>query len=75
MRALKTLTDDEIIRLRHEVTAGSLFIRDYGNSLGVDPHEACDFFDGFYEAIEWDMGRDDSDCLVEYFSDYYKPSR
>ena len=38
--------------MRSEITLGSLYIADCENSLGIDPHDACEFFDGFIEKYE-----------------------
>lgn len=46
------------MELRDQITLGSLFISDYRNTLGVDPREACDFFDGFVEFIN-ELAADD----------------
>ena len=43
------ITFDDIKQLRKEIVLNSLYIADYRNSLGLDPHEVCDFFDGFVE--------------------------
>lgn len=45
------LTDEELVKLRKEIRLNSLFISDYENSFGFDPHEVCEFFDGFMSHI------------------------
>lgn len=48
-------TKESLWALRQEIVLNSLFIADYRNSLGIDPHIVCDFFDGFLEEIELQM--------------------
>ena len=71
-RHIKDLTDEELIALRKEIALGSLFYRDYDNSVGIDEHEVCDFFDGFLEDAEdnfkYEFGRYPKDAgeLYDY---------
>lgn len=46
---ISDLTDDELIQLRSEISLNSLYLSDYKNSFGIDPEDAKNFFDGFYE--------------------------
>lgn len=66
MRKIAELGDIQIIRLRKDITLGSVFIRDYENRYGLDPHAVCAFFDGFEDCIEELMledGYTDADYL------------
>lgn len=52
-------------KLRKEIILNSLFIADYRNSFGIDPHVVCDFFDSYLSFLDEDMsaaipGYDDS---------------
>ena len=49
------MTKDELWALRQEIKLGSLFYADYRNSLGIDTHPVCDFFDGFLEYLDQEM--------------------
>lgn len=52
------MSEETLWKLRQEIKLGSLFIADYRNSFGVDPHKVCDFFDGFLEFVEEEMRED-----------------
>ena len=52
------LSQTDLWKLRQEIRLGSLFVADYRNSFGVDPHKVCDFFDGFLEFV-WEGTRED----------------
>lgn len=52
-------------RLREDITLGSLFIRDYENRYGLDPHVVCAFFEGFETYIE-EMMLDDGFTDADY---------
>ena len=45
------MSEENLWKLRQEIKLGSLFIADYRNSFGVEPHKVCDFFDGFLEFV------------------------
>ena len=46
---ISDLTDDELIQLRSEISLNSIYLSDYKNSFGIDPEDAMDFFNGFYD--------------------------
>ena len=48
-------TKEQLWELRQEVPIGSLFIKDYRNSFGIDPRKVCDFFDGYLDFLEDEM--------------------
>ena len=48
-------TRESLWALRKEIVLNSLFIADYRNSLNIDPHMLCSFFDGFLEEVETQM--------------------
>ena len=50
-----TFTRDSLWQLRQEIVLNSLFIADYRNSLHIDPHVVCSFFDGFLEDVATQM--------------------
>ena len=52
------MSEENLWKLRQEIKLGSLFIADYRNSFGVDPHKVYDFFDGFLEFVEEEMRED-----------------
>ncbi len=45
------LTEKDVIKLRKEVPIGSLFLRDYRNTFGVDTRMVCEFFDAYLEYL------------------------
>lgn len=55
-------------KLRQEICLGSLFIRDYENTFGIDAHVVCDFFDGFCDYI-WELAKEDG--LTEFVDGKY----
>lgn len=73
------LSQTDLWKLRQEIKLGSLFVSDYRNSFGIDPHKVCDFFDGFLSFVEDEMREDypefvDSDfheVLPEYDTPEY----
>ena len=71
------MSEENLWKLRQEIKLGSLFIADYRNSFGVDPHKVCDFFDGFLEFVEEEMQVDyssyDDAAFWELLPDYDTP--
>jgi len=51
----------KIKKLRKEICLNSLFLEDYNNSLGIDPHEAMSYFDQYFsfllDQVELSRGR------------------
>lgn len=43
------LTYKQFEQLRGEIVLNSIFINDYSNSLGINPHKVCDFFDSYLD--------------------------
>ena len=71
------MSEETLWKLRQEIKLGSLFVSDYCNSFGIDPHKVCDFFDGFLEFVREAMrenypGRDDV-SFWELLPDYDQP--
>lgn len=58
IKTMANLTDEEILKLRKDVVLFSMYVKDYRNNIGIDPHEVCDFFFG-YEDYIYDMMRED----------------
>lgn len=56
---------DELWSLRNEVVLNSLFIHDYDNSLGYDPEDICEFFDGYLDYLSELSGEKDIEKLIE----------
>lgn len=60
--------------LRKQIILNSLFISDYRNTFGIDPHVVCDFFDSYLSYLDEEMrltipGYDDShffDHLLDF---------
>lgn len=45
------LTIDDILKLRKEIVLNSLYLKDYTNTLGIDPNWVEDFFDGYIDYL------------------------
>jgi len=76
---MKMLSQTDLWKLRQEIPLGSLYVADYRNSFGIDPHKVCDFFDGFLEFVGEEMredhpGFDDKD-FWELLPDYDTPEQ
>ena len=79
----RNITEKELIELRKQISLGSLFIKDYKNSFGINEKDVCSFFDGYldfldeiiYEieenqdALFWDLvpKYDTEENLIEWF--------
>ena len=74
---MKTVTLEDVLKLRSEIVLNSLFISDYQNSIGLDPREVCIFFDGYVdflaEKIEFDFGKLDGDDYFDALWEYDTP--
>ena len=64
------ITFSDVKRLRKEIVLNSLYISDYKNTLGLDPHEVCDFFDGFVEYMAELLAEEYGDVPVSEYYDY-----
>ena len=60
------LTHDELMELRGQVSLGSLYISEYSNTFGIDPHQVCDFCEGFGESIGWSDEEDTPENFAYY---------
>lgn len=63
-------TKETLWTLRKEIVLNSLFIADYRNSLNIDPHMLCNFFDGFLEEVETQMEEEIPGFKDAQFFDY-----
>ena len=63
-------TRESLWALRREIVLNSLFIADYRNSLNIDPHMLCSFFDGFLEEVEMQMEEEIPGFKDAQFFDY-----
>ena len=50
-RMIRT-TSEALWSLRKEILLNSLFISDYRNTFGIDPHIVCDFFDSYVSDLD-----------------------
>ena len=46
------LSKEQLAQLRKEISLTSVFVSDYENTLGIEPHEASAFFDGYADYLE-----------------------
>lgn len=53
--------------MRKEINLDSIFLRDYENSLGIDPEEVSQFFEGYVE----DLSELDAEETEENLWGYY----
>lgn len=53
------LKDEFLWPLRQQICLGSLFISDYENSFGIDPHKVCDFFTNFWDTYCEELAEQD----------------
>lgn len=60
-------------KLRKEVRVGSLYIDDYRNSFGIDPHYLCDFFEAYEIWLEEDSRQDSDEALKEWYECHQEP--
>lgn len=79
----KPITEKQLIELRKQIILGSLFIKDYKNTFGIDENIVCSFFDGYLDFLDeviheqeenqdisfWDAVKeyDNSENLTEWF--------
>jgi len=49
------MTSEMLWSLRKEIILNSLFIADYRNTFGIDPHVVCDFFDSYLSYLGEEM--------------------
>lgn len=65
--------DDDLRKIFHEISHGSMYKSDYNNSLNVDPDQVYDADDGYTEELYEDYGDDWTDHLTEEsFVEYCK---
>lgn len=47
MKRFEDFTTEDLKKLRSEICLNRLYVSDYNNSFGLDPHYVSDFFDGY----------------------------
>lgn len=71
------MSEENLWKLRQEIKLGSLFVSDYRNSFGIEPHKVCDFFEGFLkfvgEMMQGDCSSYDDAAFWELLPDYDQP--
>lgn len=76
IRHVADLSEEELIKLKREIHAGSCYYSDYENSFGIERHELSDVCDSYMEALysesqyEW-LTKDTPENFAEYCMDYY----
>lgn len=53
-------TEEELWKLRKQITLNSLYIVDYQNDFDINALDACDFFDGYVDYLAYMM---EEDCV------------
>ena len=70
------LSREQVENLRKDIKLNSLFISDYENRYGIDPHEVCDFFDGFMSyltELEKEKYGKELDNIDDFFREFDTP--
>ena len=71
VKALISLGKIQTNRLTREIVWNSLFISDYENRYGIDPHVVSDFADGYLEWLRYEffdeIDRDDIQSFWKVF--------
>lgn len=70
---MSNLGKTQLKRLRSDIKLNSLFISDYENRYGIDPHEVCDFFDGFMSyltELEKEKYGKELDKIEDFFKEF-----
>ena len=70
---LKNLGKTRLKRLRDDVVLNSLFIADYDNRYGIDPHDVCDFFEGYMSylcELEKEKYGKELDNIHDFFNEF-----
>ena len=49
------MTSEMLWSLRKEIILNSMFVADYRNTLGIDPHVVCNFFDSYLSYLDEEM--------------------
>ena len=60
------LDREQLKKLRSEICVGSCYLSDYANSFEIDPHEVCNYSEGYLSFIE-EVGYEDTQ---EEFAEY-----
>ena len=66
----------QLKRLRSDIVLNSLFIADYNNRYGIDPHLVCDFFDGYMSylgELEKEKYGKELDNIWDFFKEFDNP--
>ena len=66
------LTKKQLKQLRKEIVLNSLYIKDYSNSLYIDPKTCCNFFDSYIEELYYIAEEDgfNSDDISDIIDKY-----
>lgn len=66
----RAMTNKFLWELRNEIILNSLFISDYRNTFGIDPHVVCDFFDSYLSYLDEEMAQTLSGYDDAHFFDH-----
>lgn len=70
---LSNLGKTQLKRLRNDIVLNSLFILDYQNRYGLEPHAVCDFFDGYMDYLadlEKEKYGKELDSISDFFNEF-----
>lgn len=70
---LSNLGKIQLKRLRSDIVLNSLFILDYQNRYGLEPHAVCDFFDGYMDYLadlEKEKYGKELDNIQDFFNEF-----
>ena len=70
---LSNLGKIQLKRLRDDIVLNSLFILDYRNRYGLEPHTVCNFFDGYMDYLadlEKEKYGKELDNINDFFNEF-----
>lgn len=64
---MKDLTDEQLLKIRKEITLNSLFLKDYQNSFDIEPKAVKEFFDEYWYELYQTQQEDSEEALLKYY--------
>lgn len=71
-RDIETLSQEELVKLWGEIRKGSIYLKDYQNSLGVFEDVVCDWYESFWMYLSGEHGEKEAEVrdTAENFAEY-----
>lgn len=60
------LDEEQLKKLRSEISVGSIYLSDYNNSFDIDPNEVYNYSEGYLEEVDEYYGNDTPEHFAEY---------